>query len=188
MSDRNARNEKVLLSAFRQFDKQREDYIIKSLEDAARELLRKVVQTRTFLGFTGNTQTSYACGVYKEGRLVSILEQENWNAPIKRLKVRRGERVFLNDPYEGASRAVTGKVDVNNLSGLQTSRAFLKGFSCGKKGFGLVMTTGTEYSEFLEQRLDVLTGISDKAYDIILSNFKPMQEKQGGLFAFLRSL
>jgi hypothetical protein len=92
------------------------------------------------------------------------------------MKIRYGELVFLQNPYEGDARAVRGAVDVANEFGQDTSVRFLLEHKCPKDGWGLVMTTGTEYSEFLETiyGYDVLTATAEEAYSIISRNFKPM--------------
>ena len=146
-----------------------EDTLFNSLTDAAERLLVRVATNRQFVGFTGNTQTSYMAGVYMYGRLASVIYQKNWNEPTVRGKVRRGRVVWLNNPYEGVPRAVKGMVDVGENHGMQTSLKFLEGYKAPRKGLALVVTTGTEYSEYIEDvmKLDVLTNTRLQAPDII---------------------
>lgn len=169
-------NKQVLDNGFAAFGKAINQYMIDRLTDAAEELLVAVARNRTFVGFTGNTQTSYACGVYVNGTCQNIVLQSNWLEPPKRLKVRHGELVYLENPYEWIPRAVRGSVDVDNEFGQDTSVRFLLEHKCPKDGWGLVMTTGTEYSEFLETiyGYDVLTSTAEEAYGIISKSFKPM--------------
>lgn len=173
------RNKRALDLGFAEFRKAREEYILKSLEDAAEGLLAAVAQHREFQGFTGNTQTSYACGIYVGGTCKKIILQENWNEPPRRVKVPEGKSVYLDNPYEGEARFVRGKMGIPNDGGFgqNTSVRFLAEYKdCPKDGYGLVITTGTEYSEYLEnvRHLDVLTGTADDAARIISQNFKPM--------------
>lgn len=169
-------NKQVLANGFAEFGKAINKYVIDSLTDAAEELLIAVAKNRTFVGFTGNTQTSYACGVYVNGTCQNIILQQNWMQSPVRMKIRYGELVFLSNPYEGEARAVRGAVDVANEFGQDTSVRFLLEHKCPKDGWGLVMTTGTEYSEFLETiyGYDVLTATGEEAYAIISKSFKPM--------------
>lgn len=169
-------NKQVLANGFAAFGKAINQYMIDSLTDAAEELLVAVAKNRTFVGFTGNTQTSYACGVYVNGTCQNIILQSNWLEPPRRLKVRHGELVYLENPYEWIPRAVRGSVDVYNEFGQDTSVRFLLEHKCPKDGWGLVITTGTEYSEFLETiyGYDVLTATAEEAYSIISKSFKPM--------------
>lgn len=175
MSSR-AQNSRVIQKGFDDFSKAINKYVIDSLTDAAEELLVAVVRHRTFTGFTGNTQTSYACGVYVNGSCQNIILQQNWMESPRRLKIQYGELVFLNNPYEGEARATRGSVDTSQEYGQDTSVRFLLEHKCPKDGWGLVMTTGTEYSEFLEtiNGFDVLTGTAEESYAIISKSFKPM--------------
>lgn len=169
-------NKQVFANGFADFGKAINQYVIDSLTDSAEELLVAVARNRTFVGFTGNTQTSYACGVYVNGSCQNIILQQNWMQSPVRMKIRYGELVFLQNPYEGDARAVRGAVDVANEFGQDTSVRFLLEHKCPKEGWGLVMTTGTEYSEFLETiyGYDVLTATAEEAYSIISRSFKPM--------------
>ena len=147
-----------------------EDTIYNSLLDAAERLLIRVATNRQFIGFTGNTQTSYACGIYMYGRLVGMVYQNNWKDAPRRAKVRKGHVVYLSNPYEGNPRLVEGKVDTGEAYGIETSTKFLESYNkAPKKGFALVMTTGTEYSVYIEQAmsLDVLTNTYQNAAEII---------------------
>ena len=60
---RREQNSKVLKKGFALFDKAIEDYMIETLTNSGELLLAAVARNRTFTGFTGNTQTSYACGI-----------------------------------------------------------------------------------------------------------------------------
>jgi len=71
-----------------------------------------------------------------------------------------------------------GHVDVNNEYGPDTSLRFLRVYMAPAKGIALVMTTGTEYSEFLEEmfNLDVLTRTFLDAPRIIASNWRSVKD------------
>lgn len=151
-----------------------EDVLFNSLANAADDLLVRVSTNRQFVGFTGNTQTSYACGVYVNGRLEHVAVQRNWNEPPRRMKVRKGKVVFLSNPYEGHPRAVKGQVDIEENHGLILSLKQLQEYKAPRKGLALMMTTGTEYSVYIEQAmsLDVLTNTFKDAPRIIERNWK----------------
>lgn len=173
------RNKRALDYGFSAFKKAREEYILDCLEQSAVELLEVVAKHREFQGFTGNTQTSYACGIYVNKSCRRIVLQNNWNEPPRRVKIPPGKFVYLENPYEGDARGVRAIRSVTNDGdyGQNTSVRFLMEYdSTPKEGWGLVMTTGTEYSEYLEtvKGLDVLTGTAEEAASVIMRNFKPM--------------
>lgn len=167
-------NAKVLENGFAEGLRKIEDVLYNSLADAADALLLRVDTTRQFMGFTGNTQTSYACGVYVNGRLVHVSVQKNWNEPPRRMKVRKGRVVYLSNPYEGHPRRVVGMVDIEEDYGFSLSLKQLEEYKAPRRGIALMMTTGTEYSVYIEQsmHLDVLTNVYREAPSIIERNWK----------------
>ena len=142
-------------------------------------LVRDALSKRGFQSFTGNTITSFACGIYIDGALsYMVASGENMQAPVH-AKIQKGERVYLDNPYEGRPRAVTGKVDIRyDLSGMETSMRILQGLSPNTKGLSIVMTTGTEYSTYLENvhKLNVLsdTAKEGNVKKLLYSSFKPL--------------
>ena len=169
-------NARVLREGFAKGYKMIVDYLYSQCYDLCERLLMEVPKHREFMGFTGNTQTSYACGLYVDGKLEGIVTQNNWNSPPVRRKVGYGEWVYLRQPYEGKSRSVKGKVSTGEDYGLDTSINFLRSYKAFKDKIQIVMTTGTEYSTFLEtaRHLDVLTGTFEAAKVILANGFKPM--------------
>lgn len=167
-------NAKVLENGFAKGLRMIEDTLYNSMMSSAERLLIRVATNRQFIGFTGNTQTSYMAGIYVNGRLSGVIRQNNWNEPTVRMKVRKGKIVFLANPYEGHPRAVVGRVDVIENHGVQTSIKFLEGYRAPRNSICLVITTGTEYSEYIEQvmHLDVLTNTWNDAARIIEQNWK----------------
>lgn len=171
-------NAKTLENGFAKGLRMIEDVLFNSLANAADALLLRVATNRQFIGFTGNTQTSYAVGVYVNGKLEHVSVQRNWNMPPVRAKVRKGKVVFLGNPYEGKPRAVTGAVDIVDDFGLSLSLKQLEEYKAPKKGLALMMTTGTEYSVYIEQAmsLDVLTNTFKDAARIINQNWKKISD------------
>lgn len=143
-------------------------------------LVTDAVQKRTFQSFTGNTITSFACGIYLDGSLNYVVASgDNMNAPVH-AKIQKGETVYLSNPYEGRPRKVTGRVDIAyDLSGMETSIRILQRVSSNTKGLSIVMTTGTEYSTYLENvhKLNVLsdTAKEGNVKKLLYSSFKPLQ-------------
>lgn len=167
-------NAKTLENGFAEAYRMIEDVLYNSLMDAADKLLLRADTNRQFVGFTGNTQTSYMAGVYMYGRLQGIVYQRTSTQPTRRMKIPKGKTVYLSNPYEGNPRAVKGMVDIYENHGLQTSLKFLQGYKSSPKGIGIVITTGTEYSEYIEsvRHLDVLTNTFKDAARIIDQNWK----------------
>ena len=173
-------NAKVLENGFAKGMRMIEDVLYNSFADSADALLLRVATNRQFIGFTGNTQTSYACGVYVNGRLVHVSVQRNWNTPPFRMKVRKGKVVYMSNPYEGHPRAVKGQVDIEENHGLALSLKQLEEppsqllGKVSRNGVAFVITTGTEYSVYIEQNmsLDVLTNTYKEAARIIERNWR----------------
>lgn len=154
-----------------------QDYLYAAIERSCMKLIDHALKSKEYQGFTGNTQTSYVCGIYHNGKLLGAFASgDNMRKPI-RLKVGKGQRIFLKNPYEGKARSVTGRVDVDQEFGAESAAKFLMSYKPHvKKGFSVVMTTGTEYSEYLEnvRNLNVLTDTFQSSKGIVLEELKPM--------------
>ena len=93
-------------------------------------------------------------------------------------KIQNGQTVYLKNPYEGKPRSVKGKVNiVYNDSGMESSFKILQNLKTGK-GLSIIMTTGTEYSTYLENVHD-LNVLSDTAKEsniknLLYKSFKPL--------------
>ena len=142
-------------------------------------LVGDALNGREFQSFTGNTITSFACGIYVDGSLSYVVASgDTMPAPVH-AKIQKGDTVYLQNPYEGVPRSTTGKVDiVYNQSGMETSVRILQGFKPTVKGISVIMTTGTEYSTYLESvyHLNVLTETSQESNikRLLYSSFKPL--------------
>lgn len=142
-------------------------------------LVRDALMKRDFQSFTGNTITSFACGIYVDGSLnYMVASGENMEAPVH-AKVQNGQTVYLKNPYEGNPRSTKGKVDiVYDMTGMETSFRILQGLSPKTKGLSIIMTTGTEYSNYLESvyHLNVLsdTAKESNVKSLLYSSFKPL--------------
>ena len=176
-------NATTLRKGFEKAYKMIEDVIFQSLWDSAVKLLKYVGDIHNsgmqgWAGFTGNTQTSYACGIYIDGKLEGIVTQDNWHEPTRRRKVELGRTIFLKNPYEGDPRGVTGAVNIVDNHGLHLSKTFLEKYKAPRRHICLVMTTGTEYSEYIEEvgHLDVLTNTYEESKRVIPQNWKKIPD------------
>lgn len=137
-----------------------------------------VKSKRGWSSFTGNTATSYACGLYIDGRFsYYYCSGDNMPQPI-RAKLTEDEYAYLSPDYEGKDRGLRGTVKTDGGFGEDFSLSFLKRYKpeC-RNGFAIVMCTGTEYSTYLENRsnANVLSNTFQRARDVLFSNFKPMK-------------
>lgn len=172
------RNNRIALNnGFKKAKNIMRGHIYDILMSASHAYLKNMLEGKDYDGFTGNTQTSYTCGLYVDGRLTdAIVSGSAINGPI-RLKVEKGKTVFLEHPYEGKPRRVTGKVDVDRLYGKDSALEFLRSYKdVPRKGLAIVATTGTEYSEYLEnaRKLNVLTETWQKAGGVLGHHIKPL--------------
>lgn len=163
-------NSKVVASGFKAFKDALESKLLNALVDSAKQMLQDALARRTYKSFTGNTITSYACGIFYKGDLIQIVEQSNQMASPVHAKVKNGEIVWLDNPYEGLPRSVRGKVDiVYDVSGIETSKQLLMGAKTDKSLFTVRMLTGTEYSQYLESKYNYNV-LSDTASPSVVSN------------------
>ena len=167
-------NAKVLENGLAKGFRMIEDVLVGSLISSIQQMFAELPMKIGYLGFTGQTQTSYMAGLYIDGHLRYIVTQKEWTRRPVRGKIPKGKSVFLKNPYEGYARLRNGYVDWDNISGAATSLLFLRSYSAPRNRICIVVTTGTEYSEFLETmfNLDVLTRTFRDAPNILNSNWK----------------
>jgi len=135
-----------------------------ALTTLGQEAVALADHNREFTQWTGNTVSSYMSGIYNNGKVVNILS----DLPnIIHKKIEKGESVFLPHPVEGSPREYVGKVDTTTDYGTELSERTIAEHK-PKSRYEMLVTTGTEYSEYLEkvQELDVLT----KTYEDIKHN------------------
>lgn len=153
------------------------DCLIKVCEDLVEDAIKSY---RSPIGpFTGNTITSYACGLYINGSLVYYYSNgRKMKAPV-RVKLAKGETAYLAPDYGGKQRRFTGKTDTDKGFGEDFSFKFLRNYkSKSKQGYELVMCDGTEYSSYIENvwHGNVLTNTFEKSRSILSRHFKPMRQ------------
>lgn len=154
------------------------DHLTDSLMNLCEEAVNYAMANHSgFKNFTGNTHTGYACGVYVKGKLTGVVYSADKANPPVRVKLTAGERIYLNPDYDGNSRMFTGMVETDRGYGKSYAATFLQSYKpMSDKGLAFVMTTGTEYSEYLEvvNHADVLTGTFDEIPKILFNNLKPL--------------
>ena len=135
-----------------------------SFVSAVRQYAPKVVEAadenREFVQFTGNTVSSYMAGIYHDGVVVDAVSNET--EPVRK-KFQKGKRLYMRHPVEGDTRWIEkkkyyGVAELVTDYGKELSEQTIEGEK-PRGGTGMVVTTGTEYSGFLEKEcdLDVLT-------------------------------
>ena len=136
-------------------------YIFDVLTKCCEELIQDALDNKSgFRNLTGNTITSYACGLFMDGRFsYFVCSGDSMKQPV-RVKLTKGE-TFVGVSYDNQNRRFTGTIETD------------KGYG----EFEIVMCTGTEYSTYLENVLnaDVLTGTFQRAQNTLFKNFKPMK-------------
>jgi hypothetical protein len=155
------------------------------LTRAAYGLLVHAETSKEFHNLTGNTLTSYMVGIYSEGTLKRVVAMNEADAvePPTRKKLSRGNgrgTIYVED-YDSGRFIHVAKyklMPTDEDYGYNTSKMFLSGYKPQTtKGFGIVMCTGTEYSEYLEaaRSLNVLTETFYISPRVILQNLKPIK-------------
>ncbi|MCC8038358.1 MAG: hypothetical protein LIP09_14260 [Bacteroidales bacterium] len=114
---------------------------------------------------TGNTITSYTARFWHKGaEMATFSASEDWRKPI-RTKLTEGE-VFPAGAtrYDGENQSYSYKAEVitDRDYGENTAFKFLSGATPSGATYIIRLTTGTEYSEWLEnmRQIDVLTNYS----------------------------
>lgn len=148
-----------------------------ALDSVCERLIQDALYKREYSNLTGNTITSYTCGLYVKGRMTYFIQSRGRLKPPIRVKLRKGEYHYFKPDYDGNNRGFTGTVDTDGRFGANTAMDFLFGYKAPQRGIALVMTTGTEYSEYLETEHDmnVLTETYNSVLDILLGSFKPVK-------------
>lgn len=178
MAATNRLNEKVFSDGIRKAKIAIEYAIIERLKRAAEELIIDAEFSQGYQNLTGNTLTSYAIGIYSRGELreyIDIFEVEEGLEKPTMPKLSTGKGWIKVQRYGGGEAFVYQDTleQTDRDYGYNTSRRFLEYYSPKTNGFELVMCTGTEYSEYLEDRgLNVLTETFMLSPRVFLNNLK----------------
>ena len=156
--------------------------LYEALVSLAHELIQSAEFVKGYKNLTGNTLTSYAVGIYKDGALIEIIQNSNLRPPV-RVKLTRGEVWEDFYDYDGNFRKwFVGIVETDSGWGDETSINFLTSYDPPFRGSktGIVMCTGTEYSEFLEMDgINVLTATRKEfeafGESMLVRNLRPIK-------------
>ena len=143
-------------------------------------LIRDAEFQAEYRNLTGNTVTSLAFGLYVDGVLSDVVTLDK-ESPM-RTKLTKGDILRNFVDYDGNLRKYfSANVATDGGYGYDTSLTFLKSYRIPKKyKYALVVTTGTEYSEYLQNvlNLNVLSDTAIKAetngYKMFINSFKPI--------------
>lgn len=160
------------ISTFRNSIKQAKDKIFQEIEnrlfDIGHELIKVAISSKGWVGFTGNAQTGFAIGVFRDGSLKSYETGADFNRPPLRKKIRKGQTVHLKNPYEGIERSVKGRADVTDETAPETSIEFIKSFKPSiAKGLSMVLCVGAEYYAYLDPNMYALESARNVAPNLI---------------------
>ena len=153
------------------------EHFVVILQAFCSDLFQSADREKEYHNLTGNTFTSYMCGIYKDGRLIEVLASADYKKDPVRLKLsHEWWRQLVDGPdYDGVMRDYYGTVRTDRGIGEATSFTFLRNYTPSvSKGYAVVMCTGTEYSEFLEKvaHSNVLTNTWLEAQGLFFRNLK----------------
>ena len=139
------------------------------LVNEANKLALKAYESYTspLMGFTGNTWTGTAVGVYSQGKLIYYITTrmiENMPAPVMS-KLRLGRPAFLEKPYgyimdySGGNRWMRPTIDTDGGSSELDAIEFLES-RIPTSQYGITVVNGSEYANYVENSMggDVLIG------------------------------
>ena len=115
-------------------------YIFDVLTKCCEELIQDALDNKSgFRNLTGNTITSYACGLFMDGRFsYFVCSGDSMKQPV-RVKLTKGE-TFVGVSYDNQNRRFTGTIETDKGYGEASSFDFLKRYkSESRKGFEIVM-------------------------------------------------
>lgn len=119
------------------------------LDSFGGDIAYSVFEKKPYMGFTGNSQTSYTSQVWIDGvPFAEYCTGDFQRYPIHE-KIELGEELFLEDPYEGDPRTVRGKADIEHSYSSQTIDAIRMQRQKVSKGVAMRMSVGVEYNDFI---------------------------------------
>lgn len=150
-------------------------YQLEKLEELCKFMVETYLpEGKEFSDVTGNTITSYSYGIYYRGSLV--LYGNSNKKPAIMPKLSKGDQ-FYGISYDGFPGKYYATVKTDRGYGDDTAFEFLSSYRPEGKGFSVVITTGTEYSAYLEnvKELNVLSESIDHFEGEFFHFFKPMK-------------
>lgn len=140
------------------------------------QMVNEVIPSQQeFRNLTGNTLTSYAFGVYHNGKL-EVIGFNKDSKPALRNKLVKGEVVRDFTDYDGNHRSYyIAEVDTDGDYGQTSSAIFLNSYRATGM-YSIIFTTGTEYSAYLENvmNMNVLSDAYTLAKTDFIKSFRPI--------------
>ena len=170
-------NRKALENGFAKAKKIIHDRIIKGLYVEADRLAMKAYESyeSPMMGFTGQTWTGTAVGVFDKGSLVYYVSTKTIaDMPdAVRSKLRADKQYFLENPYgyimdySGGNRKFTAVIDTDGGSSEADAVNFLREYK-PSNSYAIVVVNGSEYAEYIQNILggDVLFGTYRYAHNL----------------------
>lgn len=157
---------KVLEEGFKKAQQAIYRAVYAAMKECAIRFVEEAVSDYDGGNLTGNTITSISAGLYEQGMpqpIVISARDLGLKSPIAK-KLHKGV-YFEGEDYDGNMRKGFKAVkDTDGGYGEGTSSHILQSYKLPAGcTFGIVVTTGTEYSEYLTKELD---------YDLLISTFK----------------
>lgn len=147
--------------------------ILAQLEKFGDKMIGSILPSQAeFRNLTGNTITSYAYGIYLNGSIRKIGLYGGKDAI--RVKLDEGEILRDFTDYDGGTRKYfKAEIGTDKEYGNNSSKKFLSEYSPSGK-YSIIFTTGTEYSAYLENilNLNVLTDGFDYASSDFINSFQ----------------
>lgn len=85
------------------------DKVLRHLPTYSFEVIGETLRGKEYSSFTGNTINSYGCFIYRRGaNVANVTSAQVMRAPVAR-KIPKGERLYLETPFEGPARSVYGR-------------------------------------------------------------------------------
>lgn len=135
------------------------------LRQMAIELVVDAVRSKEHGDLTGNTITSYSAGIYNNRQLVDVvrvIDILGMEQPTRNKLTYDSIKIYVLNRYDNGQKvAISGAslVKTDEGYGFDTAETFLRSLKVGFKSWCIVVTTGTEYSNYIEtsRNLNVLT-------------------------------
>ena len=157
-------NEKAIREGMAKANAMIHERAMDAISIVGEEMLMDASVAKEYHSLTGNTLTSLAFGRYDNFKLVEFVLFDA-DKPAIRRKFTKGDIVSNYRDYEGNVRDVfRATIETDEGWGTSTSVQFLRAFK-PTYATSIVVTTGTEYSEYLEKvlELNVLTETEKEA-------------------------
>jgi hypothetical protein len=162
-------NDKVLEEGLLKAKKIIYQSLWRELKSLSVELIRRAVEDYDGCNLTGNTITSISAGIYERQMpypiILNAMDVVGLREPIWHKFSAPG--LWVGEDYDGEERkGFEANIKTDQDFGYNTSYHFLLNYKLpANTDFGIVVCTGTEYSEYLTREEDL-------AYDVLIGAHK----------------